>query len=400
MNIVNASIVQLPEYTEFVFNDLIPTIRVSVPSPNLRLSYTFSSDAFNTSPLFRIIRNSTNEKFQKDTTIPANTPANAIVPGDTTTFTLTSSPTSKLKYQLVYSITIFPALDGYVISIINTQSSHVNDTPTNLPTNMINMNTIMNQINTQTNVPTNMINMNTIMSQINNMGTDSGTDSMAPRIIIEALNTTNGLEVSEINVEVIDVYNYTLCKNNLTQNQTNETTSSILEIYHPEFSDVILGCGCTFVEKLISLVGNYYHLYIPILVYAILKYVLALLIYGDQNLKYLYRSFNDQFLSDLKNSRFSNFYQVFTVPNLPIYDFTQTDKYFIWSKHADFENNYEHQDKYKNSCSCTKHKYNNHRIWSDCTKDYYYHNDKPVHRIWSDYTNDHNHKPVHRIWNQ
>ena len=150
------------------------------------------------------------------------------------------------------------------------------------------INTIMNHINKY-------ISTTTQTDTDTDTETETTTTTPPPRVIISALNTTNGLEVSEIAAQVFDTMTYSLCNNKLSQSLSSSTTST-LEIYHTEFSTVILGCGCTFVEKLISLVGGDYKVYIPILVYTILKYVIALLIYGDLNVKYLYRSHNNQFL--------------------------------------------------------------------------------------------------------
>ena len=57
-----------------------------------------------------------------------------------------------------------------------------------------------------------------------------------------------------------------------------------------------------------------------------MKYILARCIYGDFNLAYLYRNYNNQFFKDLANSRFCGFIEFFNNPDNGIFDF---DQYFI-----------------------------------------------------------------------
>ena len=353
------------EYTEYTFATTelgpIPPIRITSISLTATEVYEISSPAFRIFNSFQIEKNFTGEFIlSPGVPVPTNTPVPTIIlPHDplpyTITFILTSNKDKPLKYQIQYVLQITPDPEGTATAFINAQSTHTDNT--NSATNTTNMtNSMIQQINKHTMEPISII--------------------PAPRVIITALNTTNGLEVAEISVQVIDTITYTLCNGQLTQRPGYATTTSLLEIYHTEFSTVVLGCGCTFVDKLINLVGPDYTVYTPILVYAILKYVLALLIYGELNLKYLYRSFNQQFLRDLQESRFTNFYEVFTVPNPPLYNFTETDQYFIWAAKG--------EDNCKPCCGATNN----------------IENKKPLHRIWNEDIPAYNQKPVHRIWNQ
>ena len=254
-----------------------------------------------------------------------------------------------------------------------------------VPCNNCNQNTYNEQDKINANKRLNMTLINSIMETCYTAGSASGT--VQPKVIIAALNTVDGLEVSEIGVTVIDEYNYKICKNKLIVTSANVIdATSKFALYHPEFSDVIQGCGCTFVEKLIDLVGYNYDTYIPILVYAIIKYTIATLVYGNANLKYLYQSFNTQFLIDLQNSHFSNFYPIFTVPSPPLYDFTQTYKYFLWNKYTKTECKTS-ENIIQNNCTCDRcspcKRKNYHRIWNECTDEYENCNKKPIHRIWN-----------------
>ena len=70
--------------------------------------------------------------------------------------------------------------------------------------------------------------------------------------------------------------------------------------------------------------------------YAVSKYTLAGLIYNDFNEKYLLRKYYEQFLIDLRNSRFSKFEIFFTNPAIGFADYT---KYFLYDiRQADINN--------------------------------------------------------------
>ena len=350
--------------TVYFFDDIVPTITVidmlgggnyEIRCPAFRENLSNRESRFNHT--IGIYKDEAAKKYILDTT-PSNVPPGTlklpdILPPHIITFILTSNLSSPLISpfiaQVSYTInlsdkqgtatlfinpqalqlTIASATSQNLLSINPSISRTTNLRPTSFNTvSKINsiMNNISNYISTSTTTPFG------INYTIKNTNT---TTMPRPHVNISALNTTNGLEVSEIAVRISDTMTYSLCNKKLSQSLSSSITST-LEIYHTEFSTVILGCGCTFIEKLISLVGGDYQVYIPIVVYTILKYVIALLIYGDLNVKYLYRSHNNQFLCDLKDSRFSNFYEVFTVPNPPFFDFTETDKYFIWSENEDY----------------------------------------------------------------
>jgi hypothetical protein len=103
--------------------------------------------------------------------------------------------------------------------------------------------------------------------------------------------------------------------------------------FNPKMQDVVKGKGKTLRDKL----SYYYNIhevligvgfqtfYDRIVQYGMFKYILAKLLYGDFNIRYLCRNFNCQFFKDLKQSRFCGFVQAFKTPvNLIGYD-----KYFI-----------------------------------------------------------------------
>jgi hypothetical protein len=110
-------------------------------------------------------------------------------------------------------------------------------------------------------------------------------------------------------------------------------TTTFLE-FNPPMQDVVKGKGCTLRDKLL----NYYtkHLtqtmpsfndfYILMTRYGMAKYILAKILYGDFNIKYLCRNFNKQFFKDLKKTRFCGFIDFFNNPANGVVGF---DHYFI-----------------------------------------------------------------------
>jgi hypothetical protein len=90
--------------------------------------------------------------------------------------------------------------------------------------------------------------------------------------------------------------------------------------YAIPLQDVVKGKGCTLREKLLSYYNKHSYefgpsfdnnFYVPMIEYSMLKYILAKLIYGNFDIKYLCRDFNKQFFKDLKHTRFCGFIQFF-----------------------------------------------------------------------------------------
>ena len=82
-----------------------------------------------------------------------------------------------------------------------------------------------------------------------------------------------------------------------------------------------------------SILGpSFYDFYQNFILYAMAKYILARVLYGDFNLDYLYKSFNRQFLEDLSNSRFCGFLTLFEDCNSSVYGFNQ----FFKSGHKEY----------------------------------------------------------------
>jgi hypothetical protein len=75
-------------------------------------------------------------------------------------------------------------------------------------------------------------------------------------------------------------------------------------------------------------VDNYNAFLINIIIYSMLKYILARLLYGNFDINYLLGKYNKQFLIDLKNSEYYHFLDNFINPNSPIFNY---DQYFLYN---------------------------------------------------------------------
>ena len=107
--------------------------------------------------------------------------------------------------------------------------------------------------------------------------------------------------------------------------------------YGPEMQCVVKGNGATLRDKLIytynrniAVLGpSFQDFYDRMIVYGLLKYVLARVLYGDFNMKYLCRNFNKQFFKDLAHSRFCGFIEFFDDPANGVVGFDR------WFKNCD-----------------------------------------------------------------
>lgn len=78
--------------------------------------------------------------------------------------------------------------------------------------------------------------------------------------------------------------------------------------------------------------------YKDVLFYGMLKYILSRILYGNFNINYLLRKYNEKFLNDLRDSRFCNFIPYFTDPISPIFEFNKYFKYNIDQNFIDIIN--------------------------------------------------------------
>lgn len=141
-----------------------------------------------------------------------------------------------------------------------------------------------------------------------------------PNVSINVKSTSDGKEVSDITIKIIDNYQYKLCGECLYWKYNDTAIETSIVTYHPDFASVVKGCGCTLAEKLANYLGG--TLTDPdtieqsklIVNYATLVYAFSLLIYDNLDVNYLRQSFFCKFIQDLQSSKFNFFAQLFIDP--------------------------------------------------------------------------------------
>lgn len=116
---------------------------------------------------------------------------------------------------------------------------------------------------------------------------------------------------------------------------SNNIKTTIFDKCCPKIVSVVKGKGTTLYDKLWYIFDTenitiYFENFYPnLFFYAMLKYILARLLYGDFNVNYLLRKYNDKFIKDLTKSRFCGALPIFTecVNGLCVYNY---DQYFLY----------------------------------------------------------------------
>jgi len=157
-----------------------------------------------------------------------------------------------------------------------------------------------------------------------------------PQIFIETQTSLDGSDISNTIFRICDKYAYygeerlvlsdKKCETQLLPSSKLRETS--FNRYCPLIVSVLKGKGKNAQDKAIYLakkynINNSYDLYYNIILYAMTKYILARILYGKFDIKYLLGKYNEQFLSNLKHSRFCKFLEFFALyPNY--------NRYFKW----------------------------------------------------------------------
>lgn len=161
-----------------------------------------------------------------------------------------------------------------------------------------------------------------------------------PQLYINYYLTEDGGDISIVDVNIIDNYQYTKDGDLLYIESeyydepitshftiTHPLIQKMLCAYHPNYNlndniQIIFNCVCKEnitedeqITKSENIIG-----------YALVKYVLSAILYGKFDLCYLANSLNCKFYTDLTNSRFSNFIVLFDDPQ---YGFVGLNNYFI-----------------------------------------------------------------------
>lgn len=162
-----------------------------------------------------------------------------------------------------------------------------------------------------------------------------------PSIDIKFQSLIDGSDIGNTTFTISDNFQYynhkttPIIPNHICQTlQTNNIKITIFNRNCPLIFNILKGKGNTAWEKVGYLFDNMdtnfddiYNFFIEGIVrYSMLKYVLARLMYGKFNIKYVLNKYNNKFLKDLKHTRFCNFVFEFTDPNSNIFGY---DKYFL-----------------------------------------------------------------------
>jgi hypothetical protein len=152
---------------------------------------------------------------------------------------------------------------------------------------------------------------------------------LVPIINIEGQTLLNSADIGDVIFTIQDKYQYydsnpiTCKKDNrcgLYEISPNKLKTTIFEKCSVPIASVVRGKGKNLNEKLMYLVSKlgeeeigvpFIVFYPNMFLYAMLKYILCRLIYGEFSIKFLLRSFNDKFIQDLGNSRFCGAVPIF-----------------------------------------------------------------------------------------
>ncbi len=144
----------------------------------------------------------------------------------------------------------------------------------------------------------------------------------APLIYMTIQTTLKGTDISEALFTVCDDFDYK--RNKLKHSRCNQNrfvpkTSIIPSNFDrndPFIDHIIIGKGNGLTEKAkyLQARGATNIAVAPLTEYAMAKYILARVMYGDFNINYLLRNFNKKFMKDLSNSRFCRFIEFFALP--------------------------------------------------------------------------------------
>lgn len=159
-----------------------------------------------------------------------------------------------------------------------------------------------------------------------------------PAITIYGQTSVNGQDIGDMIFTIYDIYKYykeqplnpaLTC----TVEYVKSTEVKITKFHKccPRIVSVLRGKGATAYCKVESIWLStqpdvyLFNFYQNIIQYAMLKYILARLLYGDFNINYLLGKYNEKFLADLVQSRFCAFVVNFEDCNSPIFGY---NKYF------------------------------------------------------------------------
>jgi hypothetical protein len=170
----------------------------------------------------------------------------------------------------------------------------------------------------------------------------SSNDISIPILTISGQTLVDGSDIGDNIFTITDIYQY-YCINEIPLEDNkcgiyyakqDELKITQFRKCCPKIVSVVIGEGKTLYDKLENIfitlgeaeIGTTLQMFYPrIFFYAMLKYILARILYGEFNINFLLRNFNKKFLKDLGESRFCEALHIFLDPDSIVYGY---DKYF------------------------------------------------------------------------
>lgn len=180
--------------------------------------------------------------------------------------------------------------------------------------------------------------MNSTPLLTNKISQDTCNNVRVPRITILGQRTVDNQYIADVQFTIFDEYTYyeevplpstSRCSVNFID--SNDVKETIFKQCHIELERVVRGYGKTLFDKAVFLYNKYsesigpsfYEFYDNLILYGLSKYILARVLYGKFNLKYLLQNYNEKFLANLGNSRFCGFLNAFDDCGSQIYNYNR-----------------------------------------------------------------------------
>lgn len=244
-------------------------------------------------------------------------------------------------YKLIFSITNYekpsPLFTAYLIPI--------SFQPTLLHTNQLLAPHALSSISSQIMPMNDSSCVTQIVDPSFNFRINNCLNSEFPAVFIYAFLDQNITTIESVTLDIIDIYNYTLCKNALCSEYTGTPNESIITVYAPDFYSVIVNCNnmfscdkrkdnlpCNLIDKVRSAINCIHvdNITNPnigtVLIYGIFVYVFSALLYNKFDVIYTTRSYRCSFIENLQNSRFCKFVPLFTDPQFGLVGY---ENYYI-----------------------------------------------------------------------
>lgn len=194
-------------------------------------------------------------------------------------------------------------------------------------------------------VPRVVVNQNTQSDNIIQRLIKVLSTNVYPSINIQGQTLIDNTDIGNVIFTIKDIYKYYNIKSPIKEYNTceyyanpDQIKETIFDKSCPKIVSVVRGKGDNLYAKLDytfyklgeDVIGVPLIVFYPnIFLYAMLKYILSRILYGNFSINYLLGKYNNKFLEDLSNSRFCGALPIFTDPESIIYNYNKYFKYDI-----------------------------------------------------------------------